>query len=101
MATHRRTRGDQQMTPGSVPSDDGARDTIHVPVFARRITDLLRPAFDAVPDPVYVDATLGMGGHTLLMLAASPRLRVIGIDRDPAALQVAARRHHPDVPPGG
>ena len=98
------------MTPGSVPTADGARtdrpvpsapaapadratrDTIHVPVFADRITDLLRPAFDAVPDPVYVDATLGMGGHTLLMLAASPGLRVIGIDRDPAALQIAGER---------
>ncbi len=98
------------MTPGSVPTDDGARiddgppieataasdgtasDRIHLPVFAQRITDLLVPAFEAAADPVYVDATLGMGGHTLLMLAASPRLRVIGIDRDPAALQIAGER---------
>ena len=101
------------MTPGSVPGEDRApshstspaagtagiesadredRDSIHLPVFAQRIIDLLGPAFAAVPDPVYVDATLGMGGHTLLMLAASPRLRVIGIDRDPAALQIAGER---------
>ena len=80
------------MTPGSVPIDDGALDRIHLPVFARRVTDMLLPAFASAERPVLVDATLGMGGHTLLLLAASPNLRVIGIDRDPAALEVAGAR---------
>ena len=43
-------------------------------------------------DVVLVDATLGMGGHTLALLSAHPELRVIGIDRDPQALRIAERR---------
>ena len=94
------------MAPGSDPHDDNAgqshpdrkpsdtRDTdrIHVPVLAQRIVTLLMPAFATSPNPIYVDGTLGMGGHTLLMLAAVPELRVIGIDRDPAALEIAGDR---------
>jgi 16S rRNA (cytosine1402-N4)-methyltransferase len=41
---------------------------------------------------VLVDATLGMGGHTLALLSAHPGLRVIGIDRDPEALRIAGDR---------
>ena len=52
------------------------------------------------PDPgardvVLVDATLGMGGHTLALLTAHPGLRVIGIDRDPQALRIAERAARP------
>ena len=43
-------------------------------------------------DVVLVDATLGMGGHTLALLSAHPELRVIGIDRDPQALGIAESR---------
>ncbi|SDP13449.1 16S rRNA (cytosine1402-N4)-methyltransferase [Nakamurella panacisegetis] len=91
------------MAPGSDPHDDhtagqshpeaeGSADRIHVPVLAARIVSLFLPAFATVPEPVFVDGTLGMGGHTLLMLAAVPQLRVIGIDRDPAALRIAGAR---------
>jgi 16S rRNA (cytosine1402-N4)-methyltransferase len=41
---------------------------------------------------LYVDGTLGGGGHTALILEASPTARVIGIDRDPAALAAAGLR---------
>jgi len=41
----------------------------------------------------YCDATLGAGGHTFAMLERSaPDGRVIGLDRDPAALTTAAAR---------
>jgi len=69
----------------------------HVPVLVRRVDELLAPAIEAATasgarDVVLVDATLGMGGHTLALLRAHPGLRVIGIDRDPEALRIAADR---------
>ena len=46
---------------------------------AREAVEFLNPR----PDGVYVDATLGGGGHTLELLKASaPTGKVIGIDRD-------------------
>lgn len=41
---------------------------------------------------LFVDATLGLGGHSEALLAASPDVRLIGIDRDPEALERAGRR---------
>jgi 16S rRNA (cytosine1402-N4)-methyltransferase len=40
----------------------------------------------------YVDATLGAGGHAAGILAGGPGARVLGIDRDPHALESARRR---------
>ena len=69
----------------------------HVPVLVRRVDELLAPAIEAATasgarDVVLIDATLGMGGHTLALLSAHPGLRVIGIDRDPEALRIAGDR---------
>lgn len=65
----------------------------HVPVMADRIIELLDPALSAPDiDPIFVDATLGAGGHSELMLRTHPRVRVIGIDRDRTALDIAADR---------
>ncbi|MGB2752416.1 MAG: 16S rRNA (cytosine(1402)-N(4))-methyltransferase RsmH [Pyrinomonadaceae bacterium] len=41
---------------------------------------------------LYVDATLGLGGHTEGMLAASPDSTVIGIDQDTTAMKIAKTR---------
>ena len=41
---------------------------------------------------LFVDCTLGLGGHTAAMLASSPETRVIGIDRDAAAMAKASER---------
>jgi 16S rRNA (cytosine1402-N4)-methyltransferase len=61
----------------------------HDPVMIDRVTDLLRPR----PGGVYVDATLGLGGHAERLLQASaPDGRVVGLDRDPAALALARQR---------
>jgi 16S rRNA (cytosine1402-N4)-methyltransferase len=79
-------------TAGQSPPELPEADRIHGPVLAGRIVSLLLPAFETTANPIYVDGTLGMGGHTLLMLAAVPALRVIGIDRDPAALKIAGER---------
>ena len=41
---------------------------------------------------VYVDATLGGGGHSLSILSSAPNVRLYGIDRDPIALEAAKKR---------
>jgi len=63
----------------------------HVPVLLERCVDLLGPAMDG-PDAVLVDMTLGLGGHTEAFLQRFPRLRVIGLDRDRAAIRLAEER---------
>lgn len=57
-----------------------------------RCIDLLAPSIEASLAPVVVDATLGLGGHTEELLTRFPQLTVIGIDRDPRALEQARAR---------
>jgi 16S rRNA (cytosine1402-N4)-methyltransferase len=68
----------------------------HIPVLLDRCTELLAPALTARTadgsGAVYVDATLGAGGHTERMLSDLAGLHAIGLDRDPNALSIAARR---------
>ncbi|MCW2694558.1 MAG: mraW [Mycobacterium sp.] len=69
-----------------------------MPVLLERITELLLPALtrggDSAP-AVFVDCTLGLGGHSEAVLAAAPSAILVGLDRDPAALAVAAERLAP------
>jgi len=63
----------------------------HVPVLLDRVLELLGPALSGGP-AVVVDGTLGLGGHAAALLAAHPELTLIGLDRDPQALELAGRR---------
>jgi 16S rRNA (cytosine1402-N4)-methyltransferase len=66
----------------------------HIPVLRDRIVDLLAPAL--VEDgALVIDGTVGLGGHAEALLAAFPTLRLLGIDRDPDALQLTAGRLEP------
>lgn len=56
-----------------------------------RCLELLRPGIVG-NNPVVVDATLGLGGHTEALLIEHPNLTVIGLDRDPVALELASDR---------
>lgn len=49
-------------------------------------------ALDAGKGGLFIDATLGLGGHTELILQASPLNRVIGFDRDAEAIAIAKER---------
>jgi len=75
----------------SEPGDFG-----HVPVLAQRCFELLSPALTRDradgSNSVLVDATVGAGGHAERFLSELPGLKLIGLDRDPTALDIAAAR---------
>ena len=66
--------------------------TQHISVMLDRCIELLSPTTLLNPSPVIVDCTLGLGGHTEALLEKFPTLTVIGIDRDPIALERATAR---------
>jgi len=66
----------------------------HIPVLLERCLELLAPALEQ-PGAVLVDATLGLAGHAEAFLARFPRLHLVGLDRDPEALALAAERLAP------
>ena len=57
----------------------------HEPVMTREVLAFLQPEKGGV----FVDCTVGLGGHAKAMLEAGAT-RVMGLDRDPAALVIAA-----------
>jgi 16S rRNA (cytosine1402-N4)-methyltransferase len=64
-----------------------ALDFDHVPVLAEAVLEAFA---ELPPGGVLLDCTLGGGGHSGLLLAAHPGLRLIGLDQDPSARAAAA-----------
>lgn len=60
-------------------------DTFHDPVLAEDVVRFLAPRGAGL----YLDGTLGGGGHARLVLEACEDCRVLGVDRDPQALEHA------------
>jgi 16S rRNA (cytosine1402-N4)-methyltransferase len=67
-------------------------NTQHVSVMRDECIELLSPAISTHANPVVIDATLGLGGHTEALLNKFPHLVVIGIDRDTQAIEIATER---------
>lgn len=63
-------------------------ENVHAPVLLAETVELLAP----MPEEVFVDATLGLGGHTKALLEVEATLRVIGIDQDAGAMELAKER---------
>ncbi|MEX2572121.1 MAG: 16S rRNA (cytosine(1402)-N(4))-methyltransferase RsmH [Gemmatimonadota bacterium] len=63
----------------------------HVPVMVEEVLHFLRPRRGGL----YLDGTLGAGGHAEAILGASADAQVIGVDRDPEALAHATARLAP------
>ena len=61
----------------------------HIPVLSKEVLEYLAPKRDGV----YIDATLGGGGHTESIVSClGKRGRIIAIDRDRFAIETAKRR---------
>lgn len=72
-------------TPGDAPP--------HIPVLRDDVLDALLVTDQ--PDGRFVDGTLGAGGHAFAILSAAPQAHLLGLDRDPSALALAAARLEP------
>lgn len=62
----------------------------HRPVMVQEVVDLLTQG--GARDGLFVDATLGGGGHSEALLRSSPRINLIGFDRDLEAVQESLKR---------
>jgi 16S rRNA (cytosine1402-N4)-methyltransferase len=69
--------------PGPVPEPTG-----HTTVLRDEVIALIGPR----PGGIFVDATLGGGGHTEALLEAAPGATVLAIDQDPRAIEKAQKR---------
>jgi 16S rRNA (cytosine1402-N4)-methyltransferase len=66
----------------------GGPEAPHRPVLLFEAVEMLAPERGGL----FVDATLGLGGHSEAILTASPDTRVLGIDRDRDAIRLASER---------
>jgi 16S rRNA (cytosine1402-N4)-methyltransferase len=61
----------------------------HIPVLYQEVLEYLRPESGRL----YIDGTVGAGGHTAGLLGASaPDGRLLAFDRDPAAIAFSRKR---------
>lgn len=68
-------------------------DVVHVPVLAAEVLRLLGGGRgDVATRGWIVDATLGAGGHSALLLGRFPAVRVLGSDQDDSILALAGER---------
>jgi 16S rRNA (cytosine1402-N4)-methyltransferase len=67
----------------------GGREAIHVPVLLKEAIEFLHVRRGGI----YIDATVGLGGHSyeIAKCLGAPG-HLIGLDKDPAALKIAAER---------
>ena len=72
----------------TMETDTGPVGAAHVPVMVGEVAEWLRPR----PGACLVDATVGLGGHAAALLAAASDSRLLGLDRDAAALARARER---------
>ncbi len=68
-----------------------ARAFLHVPVLSRELIE----GVAVRPGGHYLDATVGGGGHTRLILEAAPDVRVTAVDRDEQAIAAAKKQLAP------
>lgn len=85
-----------QLNVRSAMTDPTSDGHVHIPVLAQEVMRLLggRRDNDSLCG-LLVDATLGAGGHSALLLERFPRLSLLGVDQDPEILSIARERLEP------
>jgi len=68
-------------------------ETPHIPV----LLDEVLQSFEKMPkkDGIFIDCTLGYGGHSEAILKKFPKIHLIGIDQDPEAIDFSTKRLEP------
>ena len=61
---------------------------LHIPVLLQEVVDWLQIR----PEGTYLDATVGTGGHSIAIAERLTTGRLVGMDRDPQALEIARER---------
>ena len=61
----------------------------HKSVLVKEVLNLLQPKSE---NALFIDGTMGEGGHSLVFLNAFPKLKVIGLDADSEIQAVAKMR---------
>lgn len=69
-------------------AQQGGGTSFHVPVLLEEVLEALEEAREGT----ILDGTLGGGGHAEAMLTRWPSCRLVGVDRDPEALEAARKR---------
>lgn len=63
----------------------------HVPVLYTQVLD----TFSDIEEGVIIDCTMGYGGHSSMILEASPNIKLIAIDQDQTAIDFSTKRLEP------
>lgn len=82
---------DVEQTSCDLQLSFSAGATQHIPVLQNETVALIAPRSGAI----YVDGTIGLGGHSAALFAVQPAITVVGIDLDKEALTIAADRLAP------
>jgi len=72
---------------GGLEQEEGDERGYHEPVLLEEVMELLRPTGEGV----FLDGTLGGGGHARALLERCPGCRLLAVDHDPEALSEAQR----------
>jgi 16S rRNA (cytosine1402-N4)-methyltransferase len=67
-------------------------ETVHYSVLQKEVLEMLVPENGT---GLFIDATLGEGGHSMLLLENFPGLNVVGLDADSHILEIAKQRLAP------
>ena len=75
---------------------DGEGAAPHIPVLLSEVLEGLAVR----PGGTYIDGTTGAGGHSLAILESAENVRLLGLDVDPMALEIASERLRPYIERG-